>query len=115
MKILENVAISLFISFLLNNLLLSENRPWGSYQILTEEKNYKVKKIVVLPKKRISLQKHKYRAEHWIIVKGKGIATLNDKQVPVQYGSVIDVKKGSAHRIENIGEIDLEFIEVQTG
>lgn len=110
----------LFFSFLLMNYALfgildSEKRPWGHYEIISEDHQYKVKKIVVNPQKRLSLQRHKYRAEYWIIISGTGLVTHNDKQIQVEKGSNIIIKEGDVHRVENIGDVDLIFIEVQTG
>lgn len=93
----------------------SETRPWGFYEIIQENPIYKIKKIVVLPGKRLSLQKHQFRKEYWIIITGEGIATLNDQQINVSAGSTIHVDLQDIHRIENTGHDELIFIEIQTG
>ena len=90
-------------------------RPWGSYEILDEDPGYKVKRITVLPGKRLSLQRHQQRAEHWFIIQGIGVATVGDKQVRVEPGIAVDIGKQQLHRIENVGSDALVFIEVQTG
>ena len=90
-------------------------RPWGSYEVLLDEPDHKVKKIVVKPGKRLSYQVHKQRSEHWFIVSGTGAVTLDDSVVEVRPGSAIDVELGTAHRIENTGTTDLVFVEVQHG
>lgn len=92
-----------------------EVRPWGTFQTLDEAKDHKVKRIVVLPGKRLSLQRHKHRAEHWYIVHGIGMATVGDKQVTVGPGQIVDVPREQTHRIENTSNDDLVFIEIQTG
>ncbi len=95
--------------------LHAEERPWGSYEILHEHEDYKIKRIVVKPGQRLSLQRHTKRAEHWIIIQGSGIATLNDERIPVTKGSTIHVQLHDIHRIENTGDEELVFVEVQTG
>ena len=92
-----------------------EERPWGYYTVLYSDETCQVKKITVNPGKRISLQSHKFRAEHWFIVSGQGIAELDGNQIGVGQGNSIDVPIGSKHRI-SCGEGEtLIFIEVQTG
>jgi mannose-6-phosphate isomerase len=90
-------------------------REWGYYHILSHEENHKVKRITVYPGKRLSLQRHKKRAEHWYIVEGKAVMTLNDNVFALETGGSVDIKAGDIHRIENSGTSDLVFIEVQTG
>ena len=92
-----------------------DQRPWGSFTVLDEGANYKVKRIEVLPEKRLSYQKHSQRAEHWFVVQGTAKVTLNDHEVLMQPGQAIDISVGTAHRIENPGTELLVFIEVQRG
>ena len=92
-----------------------EARPWGNYTVLHTDENCQVKKLVVNPGKRISLQSHKFRAEHWFIVSGQGIAELDGKEVDVGPGDSIDVPIGAKHRLSCIGVDVLVLIEVQTG
>jgi len=92
-----------------------DRRPWGSYTVLEEGSNYKVKRIEVLPGKRLSYQKHAKRSEHWFVIQGTGRITLNDDDIVIGPGQAIDVPVGAAHRIENTGEELLAFIEVQLG
>lgn len=92
-----------------------DDRPWGSFVVLEEGADYKVKQISVLPGKRLSYQLHQHRSEHWFIVRGKGIATINDSPVNIQVGASIDVSTGVPHRIENVGPEELVLIEVQQG
>ena len=92
-----------------------DRRPWGSFTVLDEADNYKVKRIEVLPRKRLSYQKHSRRAEHWMVVRGTGKATLDGREVIAHTGETIDVPIGTAHRIENPGSEVLVFIEIQRG
>lgn len=92
-----------------------DRRPWGSYEVLEEGRNFKVKRIEVLPGKRLSYQKHAQRAEHWFVIEGTAKVTLDDRDVLVAAGEAIDIPIGSAHRVENPGTEDLIFIEVQRG
>ena len=92
-----------------------DKRPWGSFTVLDEAKTYKVKRIEVLPGKRLSYQRHAQRSEHWMIVEGAAKVTLNGREIQLGPGGVIDVPTGVAHRIENIGTGTLVFIEIQRG
>ena len=92
-----------------------EKRPWGGYVVLIDDENYKVKKLIINPKKRFSLQFHNKRTETWIIVSGKVEITIEDKKNVYSYGQTISVPVGTKHRIENIGDAIAEIIEVQTG
>ena len=90
-------------------------RPWGYYQSVDEGAQHQVKRIVVKPGGRLSLQKHYHRAEHWIVVRGIAEVTLDDKVSAVHEKESVYVPIGSTHRLANPGKIDLELIEVQTG
>jgi len=92
-----------------------DHRPWGFFRILSDENTVKNKKIVVYPRKRLSLQRHQYRDEHWYIVSGNGMWTLGDKTVPVTAGQSVDIPRKSIHRIKNTGQDNLVFMEIQTG
>jgi len=93
-----------------------EERPWGSFTILDEGENYKVKRLEVLPGKRLSYQRHAHRAEHWFVVRGTAKVTLNGSEILVRTGEALDIPVGSAHRIENLpGAEKLTLIETQTG
>ncbi|MBF6189700.1 phosphomannose isomerase type II C-terminal cupin domain [Nocardia implantans] len=93
----------------------SSQRPWGSYTILTEGDGFKVKTIEVHPGRRLSYQKHARRAEHWFVVAGEGLVTLDGDTVEVRTGEAIDIPLGAAHRIHNTGPTPLVFVEVQHG
>jgi mannose-1-phosphate guanylyltransferase/mannose-6-phosphate isomerase len=90
-------------------------RPWGYYQSIDRGARYQVKRIVVRPGGRLSLQKHYHRAEHWVVVRGAAEVTLDGKVELVHENESIYLPIGSAHRLANPGKIDLELIEVQTG
>lgn len=92
-----------------------DRRPWGTFTVLDEGAGYKVKRIEVLPHKRLSYQKHAKRAEHWMMVAGKGRVTINGETHVVPTGGTIDIPLGAAHRIENHGDEQLVFIEIQRG
>lgn len=101
----------------------SERRPWGYYTILVDEESHKVKRIVVNPGQRLSLQRHWYRQELWCVVGGVGKVRLGMEGEPcfawtnkeLQYGTQVDIGIGQWHRVENTGTEPLVFIEIQTG
>lgn len=90
-------------------------RPWGSWEVLLDEPNYKVKRLVVLPGKRLSEQKHFKREEHWTVVQGQALVTLNQAQIPLGIGGTIDIPCAAWHRLENTETSNLVVIEVQCG
>ncbi len=90
-------------------------RPWGFYENLSDTPTHKVKRILVYPGKRLSLQSHTRRAEHWYIVQGTAAVTLGDEIIELCPGGSVDIGTGVKHRIGNEGDVDLVFIEVQTG
>ena len=90
-------------------------RPWGYYQSVDQGARYQVKRIVVRPGGRLSLQKHHHRAEHWVVVRGAAEVTINSRVELVHENESIYLPIGSTHRLANPGKIDLELIEVQTG
>ena len=92
-----------------------DRRPWGSFRILDEGEGYKVKRIEVLPGKRLSYQRHSKRAEHWMVVQGRAKVALDGRELMLSPGEAIDVPVGAAHRMENAGEDTLIFIEIQRG
>lgn len=95
--------------------VMEDHRPWGSYTVLEEQPTYKVKRIEVLPGQRLSYQKHEKRAEHWMIVGGRAIVTLDGKDVDLSPGQSIDIPRGASHRIANPGTTLLTVIEIQQG
>lgn len=90
-------------------------RPWGSYTILEEGFFYKIKRISVLPGKKLSYQLHHHRSEHWVVVKGTARVTIEEKEGLVRSGESTFVPSGFKHRLENPGKVLLEVIEVQLG
>jgi mannose-1-phosphate guanylyltransferase/mannose-6-phosphate isomerase len=94
---------------------LKVHRPWGSYQSLDLGDRYQVKRIVVKPGKRLSLQRHNHRAEHWVVVRGAARVTIGGEVKIVHENQSTFIPIGEKHRLENPGKIDLELIEVQTG
>ena len=99
----------------MKNSVETDHRPWGYYTVLADEPDHKVKRIVVYPGKRLSLQKHQKRSEHWFVLSGQGIVTLDGERLNKKGGESVNIPCGSLHRIENNGTVDLKFIEVQTG
>ena len=92
-----------------------ENRPWGRFDVLLDDPICKVKKITVKPGARLSYQRHQKRTEHWTIVQGVALVTLNDIDLVFDEGDTVFIEQGTKHRVANEGEIDLIFIETQTG
>jgi mannose-6-phosphate isomerase len=92
-----------------------DERPWGSYTVLEEAAGHKIKRLEVLAGKRLSYQRHDRRAEHWFVVAGNGVVTLDGIDHPVTKGTAIDIPLGAAHRMTNTGTETLVFIEVQHG
>jgi mannose-1-phosphate guanylyltransferase/mannose-6-phosphate isomerase len=91
------------------------HRPWGSYQSIDNGERHQVKRIVVKPGNRLSLQKHHHRSEHWIVVRGTALVTVDEHVKTVHENESIYIPIGAVHRLENPGKILLELIEVQTG
>jgi len=90
-------------------------RPWGCYQGIDESDRFQVKRITVNPGAKLSLQLHHHRAEHWIIVHGTAKVTKGDEEFVLSENESTYIPLGTKHRLENIGKIPLELIEVQTG
>ncbi len=92
-----------------------DERPWGSFTVLDEGEGYKVKRIEVLPGKRLSYQKHAQRSEHWFVVQGTAKVTLDGEEIIIKTGETVDIPVGTAHRVENPGNELTVFIEIQQG
>lgn len=93
-----------------------DERPWGNFTVLDDELfDHKVKRIVVMPGKRLSYQQHAKRAEHWFFVSGSATVVLDGLEHELKPGDSIDVGIGQAHRCENRGTVPAVFIEVQHG
>lgn len=92
-----------------------DERPWGYYEVVDEGPGFRVKRICLDPGQRLSYQRHARRTEHWYVVGGAGVVTLDGQESAVAVGGKVDVPAGTAHRIQNTGTDDLVLIEVQTG
>ncbi len=90
-------------------------RPWGNYRGVAEGSRYQVKEIEVYPGKRLSLQKHHHRAEHWVVVEGSAIVTRDDEEILLSENESVYLPLGAVHRLTNPGKINLKLIEVQSG
>lgn len=90
-------------------------RPWGSYTVLEDGLRYKIKRIVVNPNEKLSLQMHYHRSEHWVVVKGTAKVLVGDKEMHIHENESAYVPKSTLHRLENPGKVPLEIIEVQNG
>ena len=92
-----------------------ETRPWGRYDVLADESSHKVKRLTVEPGHRLSYQRHRQRSEHWFVVEGDALVTLDGVEHVVATGEAIDIPRGTAHRVENKGAVPLVLVEVQHG
>ncbi len=92
-----------------------DHRPWGYFRVLEDASRHKVKRIIVNPGQRLSLQKHNRRREHWFILEGEATVTLNEEDIRLSSGQAIDIPEGALHRVKNTGSEPLVFVEVQTG
>jgi len=91
------------------------HRPWGYYESIDMGERFQVKRIVVNPGGKLSLQKHQHRAEHWVVVRGTAEVTIGEERRNVHENESVYIPIGSVHRLANQGKIPLELIEVQTG
>jgi len=99
----------------LHNIHLTAHRPWGTYTVLEDTPGYKIKRIVVKPGKRLSLQKHLHRSEHWIVVSGTATVTVGEETRLVRPNESTYIKMGEVHRLSNEGKIPVVMIEAQVG
>ncbi|MDU2063436.1 MAG: mannose-1-phosphate guanylyltransferase/mannose-6-phosphate isomerase [Sporomusaceae bacterium] len=90
-------------------------RPWGSYTVMGEGPGYKMKKIVVTPGQKLSLQLHYHRSEHWVVIGGTARVTVGETEQMVHKNESVFIPSSTKHRLENPGKIPLEIIEVQNG
>jgi mannose-6-phosphate isomerase-like protein (cupin superfamily) len=91
------------------------NRPWGWFETVSEVPGSKIKRIGVLPGQQLSLQKHRQRAEHWVVVQGTARVTLGEQQFDLGLGEHCDIALGQVHRLANLSAQALEIVEVQFG
>ncbi len=99
----------------LTNIHTLAHRPWGTYEVLLSDDSYKIKRIIVKPGKRLSLQKHFHRNEHWIVVSGTATVTVGDEIKLIRPNESTYIKMGEVHRLENQGKIPVVLIEAQVG
>jgi mannose-1-phosphate guanylyltransferase/mannose-1-phosphate guanylyltransferase/mannose-6-phosphate isomerase len=90
-------------------------RPWGHYEILKDETNFKSKRIVVNPHQKLSLQSHQFRSEHWICLVGNGMAQVSDEFIDLKPDKYVFILAGEKHRLINETDFPLVIIEIQTG
>lgn len=93
----------------------ADERPWGAWRVVDAGEGFAVKRITVRPGARLSLQFHRGRDEHWIVVAGRGRVTRGEERLDVQPNQAVFIPKEARHRIENTGDADLVFVEVQVG
>jgi len=96
-------------------MITSSERPWGSWEKYLNEPGYRLKRLIVRPGHRLSLQKHKHRSEYWVIVQGHGKLTLGSLETPLSLGDTAFIPTGEWHRIENDGTEVLVIIETVIG
>lgn len=99
----------------MHNIHLTAHRPWGTYTVLEDTPGYKIKRIVVQPGKRLSLQKHFHRSEHWIVVSGTATVIVGEQTILVRPNESTYIKMGEIHRLANDGKIPVVLIEAQVG
>jgi len=92
-----------------------DDRPWGYFEVVDEGAGFRVKRICVRVGERISYQRHAARSEHWYVVSGRGVVTLDDETSEVGPGDTVDIAAGSWHRMATTGPADVVFVEIQTG
>ncbi|MCH1867531.1 phosphomannose isomerase type II C-terminal cupin domain [Nocardioides sp. CFH 31398] len=95
--------------------LASETRPWGSWCVVDAGPGYQVKRLLVLPGRRLSYQTHEHRSEHWVVIHGRATCTLDGEVRHAGPGESVDVPQGAAHRLANGEDVDLVVVEVQRG
>ncbi len=94
---------------------VQDRRPWGFFEVLADAADHKVKRITIFSGKRLSLQRHRQRSEHWFVLQGEATVTCNEEEHQLRPGDSIDIPCGASHRIANVGKEDVVFIEVQHG
>ena len=93
----------------------TDTRPWGRWTVLEAARGYAVKRIEVVPGGQLSLQRHRHRAEQWVVVAGTALVTLDGAQFELGPGGTVHIEPGQVHRVQNCGTAEVVFIEVQTG
>ncbi|MEL0280796.1 MAG: phosphomannose isomerase type II C-terminal cupin domain [Gammaproteobacteria bacterium] len=90
-------------------------RPWGTYEVIMSSDSYKIKRIIVEPGQRLSLQSHEKRDEFWVVLNGNALVEIESHSYTLKYGESIQIKRNEKHRVKNISDDKLILIEVQTG
>ncbi len=93
----------------------SVTRPWGWFETISEQPGCKIKRIGVSPGCQISLQRHRHRAEHWVVARGTATVTVGDRVVDLEVGQHVDIAIGAVHRLANRTAQDMEIVELQFG
>jgi len=93
----------------------SEQRPWGRWHVIEAEEGFKIKRIHVNPGCRLSYQRHEHRSEHWVVISGVAMCTIDGRVVVAGAGESVDVPLGAKHRLANEGAEELVVVEVQRG
>ena len=93
----------------------TEHRPWGHFITLAEETDHKIKRVVIHPGHRLSLQRHGHRSEHWHAISGEATVIRDGKEIAFSAGQSMDIPKGTWHRVQNDKKETFVFVEVQTG
>ena len=99
----------------LTEIHLTVTRPWGSYTILEEGQGYKIKRILVNPGAKLSMQMHYHRSEHWVVIEGTARITNGEQDIHLEENQSTYIPKTNRHRLENPGKVALQIIEIQTG
>jgi len=97
------------------NSLMITTRPWGNYEVMETRKEFQIKLISVNPGQRLSLQSHRYRSEHWIVIAGTAEVVCDENITILEVQDSIEIPLGSKHRVSNFGDDILQFIEIQLG
>ena len=92
-----------------------EERPWGAWHVIDVNDGYKIKRIHVNPRCRLSYQTHEHRSEHWVVIRGVATCVIDDEVVVAGPGESVDVELGAKHRLANYGDVELVIVEVQHG
>lgn len=106
------------VAGVINVVLMQVARPWGSYQVIHQENDFKylIKKITVNPLQRLSLQSHRHRAEHWVVISGEGEAVIGENKITLGENSHLFIPIGVKHRLSNTHKtLPLVMVEVQVG
>lgn len=104
------------LSYSKQKIMYTETRPWGSFVVLGNYPDCKIKRLIVSPQKRLSLQSHRFRNEMWVVLHGRGKAIIDGEEIVLQPGKIVTIRVGQTHRLFNDHDLDdLEVIEVQTG